>query len=79
MVSCIRFLETMRKFVVSWSRRRTLDWKLWRMEVIEKVGVNLGKEEGGDGRDPGLGLRWLGCLSLHQKAGQIKGQSKEVF
>ena len=31
------------------------------------------------GRDLGLRLRWLGCLSLHQKAGQIKGQSKEVF
>lgn len=30
-------------------------------------------------RDLGLRLRWLGCLSLHQKAGQIKGQSKEVF
>jgi len=78
MVSCIRFLETMRKFVVSWSRR-TLDWRLWRMEARRKVGVNLGKEEGGDGQDLGMRLSWLGCLSLHQKAGQIKGQSKEVF
>ena len=41
--------------------------------------MNLGKEEGGDGQDLGMRLRWLGCLSLHQKAGQIKGQSKEVF